>query len=66
MALTHNQRTAHTVNRARGRLHFEQLRRFSAEGLTKAEAAQQLSLTIAGINSLLWKKAGSTRWPITE
>lgn len=51
---------------ARKRLRLEQLRQHSAAGHTKEEAAGAIGMTVAGVDSLLYRVEGTTSWPIAE
>lgn len=49
---------------AKGKRHRAQAVESSEHGLTKADAARRVSLTLSGLNSLLTREFGSTKWPI--
>jgi hypothetical protein len=63
---TRRQRKAHAMNRARGLAHWNRAVQLSAEGFSKAEAAERLGLTADGMNSLLYRNRKSQVWPIKE
>jgi hypothetical protein len=64
--MTPRQRKSKATNAARSRLRMEQLRQHSAAGHTKVEAAGAIGMTVAGVDSLLYRVEGSTAWPISE
>ena len=45
---------------------LNQLRALSAEGLPKADAAARVGMTVAGVDTLLYRLEGTTKWPIAS
>ncbi|MEN2747119.1 hypothetical protein [Sphingomonas sp. T9W2] len=43
-----------------------QLRALSGKGLPKADAAARVSMTVAGVDTLLYRLEGTTKWPIAR
>lgn len=50
---------------AKARLRLEQLRQHSAHGSTKQDAAKAIGMTVAGVDTLLYREEGTTTWPIS-
>lgn len=42
------------------------VRDMSAEGITKADAAARLGMTVRGFDTMLYRHEGSTVWPIGQ
>lgn len=66
MAVTRLQAKSHAGNRARGLALWNRARQLSSEGVAKKDAAQRLGLSDAGLNTMLYKRCRSQRWPIAK
>jgi hypothetical protein len=50
--------------RAKAQSRFNIIRHASTDGKTKEQAANEARLTLAGLNTLLYRELGSTKWPL--
>lgn len=62
--MTYAQRLEAASRRAVTSARFEVLRRASEAGEDRADAARRAGLTVRGMNSLLYRRQGTTDWPL--
>ena len=66
MKLSRTQARAQAVRVAKAAARFHIIRDCSDEGLTKADAAARAGLSVGGVDTMLYRVLGTSRWPITE
>lgn len=59
-------RKCHIALQARERARWTIVRDAAAEAVDRAEAARRAGLTVGGLNTLLYRRRGTTAWPFLE
>lgn len=60
------QKREDAARRAVGRARFHVLCRAAADGEDRDAAASRAGLSVAGMNTLLYRQRGTTAWPFAE
>lgn len=63
---TFGQRRAHATNKARSEARFRALQEASENGVSIEDASAITGLKVEGIKTLIYKKTGSSRWPMKK
>jgi hypothetical protein len=64
MPLTRLQSRGVVAQQVRANARWRRLQTLSEDGITKEDAARLIGITVTGLNSILYRNAKSTSWPI--